>query len=134
MKKNILILGADGMVGRTVFLYLHSLYPHNVWGTTRKKEKISKNKLLFNVQSYQKDFEKINKKLRNIEYVINCIGVLKNYQSTTELISSNALFPHLLEDLAKNKSFKLIHISTDAVFHPLSGTVNESSSPSPSDY
>jgi dTDP-4-dehydrorhamnose reductase len=134
MNKNILVLGSDGMVGRTVFLYLHSLYPQHVWGTTRKKEKLSGNKLFFSIDNYQNDFAAVYKITKKIDYVINCIGLLKNYKSISELIYSNSLFPHILEDLAKKRNFRLIHISTDAVFSPLSGKVSESSPLSPSDY
>ncbi len=133
MKKDILILGADGMVGRTVFKYLTSLFPETVWGTTRNRKDTTKEKLFLEAQTYQKDFAKIVNHLKKLDYVINCTATLNTAQSIKNQIYVNGLFPHLLEELAEKNNCKLIHISTDAVFSPLSGKVIESSYPSPVD-
>jgi len=133
MNKNILILGSDGMLGRTIFLYLDSLFPENIWGTTRKKKNQTKKIFFFNAETYQKDFLLIKKNLKKLDYIINCIGILKKDYDKQELVYVNALFPHLLEKLAEKNNFKLIHISTDAVFSPLSEKVSESSPVGPID-
>ncbi len=133
MKKNILVLGADGMVGRAVFLYLTTVFPNHVWGTTSKKEKTTKQKIYSTVENFERDFKTITKQIPDIAYIINCIGLLNNTTSRTDLITVNALFPHELEGLAEKNNCKLIHISTDAVFSTLSGKVIESSPPSPVD-
>ncbi len=134
MNKNIIILGSDGMVGRTVFLYLSSLFPQHVWGTTRNKKGRANNMFFLTAENYQKDFSVILRKVKKLDYVINCIGILKNTHPREELIHVNAIFPHLLEKLAEENNFRLIHISTDAVFPPLSRKVDESSPVGPIDY
>lgn len=131
MKKNILILGSEGMVGRTIFRYLSSLQQHHVWGTTRKEN--TQNLLHFTVENYNDDFKHIKKRIKKIDYIINCIGVFNNFKSKKDLITINSLFPHLLEEISEKNNCKLIHISTDAVFSPLSGEVNEITPLSPND-
>jgi dTDP-4-dehydrorhamnose reductase len=132
MKKNILILGSDGMVGRTVFLYLHSLYPNNVWGTTRSKKKHPRFFFL-SVEKFSKDYLRIQNQLKHIDYIINCIGIIDNQADINNLITVNALFPHHLEKIAEKYKTKLIHISTNGVFSPFADIVDESTLPSPSD-
>lgn len=132
MNKNILVLGSDGMVGRTAFLYLFSLYPNTVWGTTRKTENTNKRTLFLSVENADRDFKRITSRIKKIDYIINCIGIFKN-ASKNKLITTNALFPHQLEEIAEKNKCKLIHISTDSVFAPLSGIVNESTPTSPND-
>jgi dTDP-4-dehydrorhamnose reductase len=132
MNKNILVLGADGMVGRTVFLYLQSLYPQHVWGTTRKGKKHSQ-VFSLTVENFLKDYLHIKNKLKHIDYIINCIGIIDKRAEINNLITVNALFPHTLEKMAEKYKSKLIHISTNGVFSPLADIVDESTLPSPSD-
>ncbi len=133
MKKNILILGSDGMVGRVVFEYLYSLYPDNVWGTTRKTIKSNKRVLSYTVENSDRNFKHIKNHLKKIDYIINCIALLKNVTDKNELITTNALFPHQLEIIAELYKSKLIHISTDGVFSPQAGIVDEVTIPGPPD-
>lgn len=133
MNKNILILGSDGMVGRTIFLSLQSIYPGHVWGTTRNKKNIAKQKLFLAAETHQKDLTIILRRLKKIDYVINCIALLNPSLSLKDAIYTNAFFPHLLEEEAEKNNFRLIHLSTDAVFSPDCGEVTEVSPPSPTD-
>jgi dTDP-4-dehydrorhamnose reductase len=129
----VVVLGAKGMVGREVFKYLSQASEINVYGTTRKKNNQADNLLFFDAISGEKDFIKIFTKIKRIDYIINCIGILNETNSISELIYSNSLFPHLLEEISVKHKSKLIHISTDAVFAPLSGAVTELTLPSPID-
>lgn len=131
MEKNILILGSEGMLGNTVYLYLTKTFAGSIFGTSRKKTN-SKGFYYLEVKSVEKDFNQIIKKICHIEYVINCIGVLKN-SSLDELFFVNTDFPKKLSKLSKKYNFKLIHVSTDAVFSENAGTVTESDIPNPSD-
>lgn len=124
--QTILVLGATGFVGQTVFSYLAA--HHMTFGTARqaKGSKI----FAFDTASWNKDFHLILKKLKSVSLVINCIGIYT--APTTEAYTQiNALFPHQLEMLSKQYSFRLIHISTDAVFGNLQGKVTESTTPIP---
>ena len=126
----ILILGANGMLGRTVFNYFLSKYPEITWGTVRNKPTDK----TFNYDVYEDNLvEKIIRQLDGVDYVINCIGILRSEIAVKEQIFINSYFPHLLEDLAEKNNFSLIHISTDAVFAPDVKKVNEDSYSLPTD-
>lgn len=129
----VLILGCEGLVGKTVFEYLHSIHKDSTFGTTRSLESIKKNVLYFDAYSYESSFKKIYMLTKKIDFVINCIGVLKNYERIDDLIYINSLFPQNLLKLSQKYKFKIIHISTNAVFSNTSGTVDENSEPSPND-
>ena len=63
--------------------------------------------------------------------IINCIGITKdkinnkNSQNLVNTIEINSKFPHILSDIARKYSSRIIHISTDAVFAKNSGRVYE---------
>lgn len=122
----ILILGATGLVGQTVFSLLTKSY--KVWGTSRDTK--SPFLFQFNCRSAEKDVAKIFKKIGHIDYVINCIGVYKN-TVLQDLIYINSYFPHVLENLAAEYKFRLFHISSDAVFGKMAGVVDETVQPIP---
>ena len=130
----ILIVGSSGMVGKVIFKYLQSHFPNETFGTSRNKEELDENIFYLNVETCETDLKIIKKNIGQITYIINCIGVLRDYKSFKELILANALLPHTLETFAKDNSCFLIHISTDAVFSPFAGNVNESSEVSPVDF
>lgn len=127
----ILILGAKGMLGRTLFKYFKSLLPNTTWGTHKNGE--SKNVFSFDANNHKKDFKNLINKINKINYVINCIGITDNKKSLKDLVFVNSIFPHILGEYAKKYKFKLIHVSSDAVFSKLSGKVNEKNKPSPED-
>ena len=129
---HILVLGINGMVGSTVFRYLKKQPKLIIHGTIRNKTTSKNNIFLFDAKSNIEKLKKIivNKK---IDYIINCIGVNDKAEQIEKLTYVNALFPHLLENLAKESKIKIIHISTDAVFKELTQTVTESSQTSPED-
>jgi dTDP-4-dehydrorhamnose reductase len=66
--------------------------------------------------------------IRDFDYVINCIGVLKESVNETDpaairkAITVNALFPHFLAEVAHSAGARVIHISTDGVFSGASAT------------
>lgn len=129
-QKNILVMGSDGMVGHTVYQYLLTYLPQNIWGTTRNKTRLSPHVYYLSVETFQEDFTKILKKIEKIDYIINCIALLEE-SAGEELLTVNENFPNQLEKLCLENNIALIHISTDAVFDPLSTIVDESSRPTP---
>lgn len=129
--RKILVLGGSGMLGRAVYTYLSSVFPQQVWMTTREK---GKSGFHLEVKSVEIDLKKIIMQLNNIDYIINCIGALNN-SPITDLTAVNAQFPHKLAQLSENSAIKILHISTDAVFSASSGGVSEKSEAIPdSDY
>lgn len=126
---HILIMGAEGMLGRAVYHYLKLNYPNSVWGTTSNS--YNRSFLKFRVERQSKDFRIIFKKIKKIDYVINCIAIINQKDPIENLIRVNGLFPHFLENEASKLEFKLIHVSSDGVFSHLCGKVSENSKPNP---
>jgi len=125
MKKSpkILILGATGMLGHTVYKYLKNIFKNSVLGTSRNN---------FDCYNYQQALPELFS-THNPKYIINCIGILRKSSSSKDMLFINGEFPHILFKYSKKYSFNIIHVSTDAVFRKTSGLVNEDSKASPND-
>ena len=135
---NILILGATGLIGSS--LYAHLSHKHNVFGTYNDKKKIKKIKYTKHKFFH---FDALNiKKLTNLidktnpKIVINCIGVTKHIKgvSKKKILAINSKFPHHAKDISNYRSAKFIQISTDCVFNGKKGNYNENSKPNASDF
>ena len=134
---NILVLGANGMLGKMISLYLKSNNELNVFVTARDKSAfIEKNfeKKFTNFQlsdNYSDNLKKIVDS--NIDLIVNCIGVIKpkidekNPNSIKETILTNSYFPLELQNLALENQIKYIQIGTDCVFSGNDGSYTESS-------
>ena len=132
MKNNhpqILVLGATGMLGRTVYKYLSKLYGKNIVGTSRKKNNDAFRYFNFKTSS---DLTLMLQD-QKFDFVINCIGALKG-EPTKNLKLLNHALPKKLEEIGKTNKFEIIHISTDAVFPANAGVVYENSKRNPQDY
>jgi dTDP-4-dehydrorhamnose reductase len=128
----ILVLGMQGMLGRTVYRFIQSVYPHTTYGTIRNTK--SNDKYLFSFEANNPEtLNSIIKKVGKVDYIINCIGVNRPFTNISELITINALFPHQLEKIAELNNSLLLHISSDAVFTQTSKTVFEDTLPGPAD-
>ena len=126
VKKKILILGADGMLGRTIYLYLKKHNELKVSATSRKNKK-----LIFLEAKNPNSFKKI---LKENDYVINCIGINDvTRENINESVYINSEFPKIIDKLAEKFDFKFINVSSDAVFNPMTGKVTENSKPNPKD-
>lgn len=114
--KNILVLGGSGMLGSMVASYLIKTNYH-ITVTLSKPKQLSydphhilyKNYLksnLLNTDSY--------------DYVINCVGAIKQKHYTTEeFYYLNSIFPQNLSLQCKKDGNKLIHYSSDCIFSGL---------------
>lgn len=119
IKKKILILGANGLLGNRFYINLLKNNKFKVFGTCRKKNFFLKkdNLIKFDLK-HQESIKKILKKIKP-NYVINCIGITNkkiNFTKYSDIIKTNSLFPHYLDELSIRYNFKFIHISTDCVF------------------
>lgn len=136
-KKNekILILGATGMLGNTLFTQLSLEKSLDVYGTVRS---IKKAKSWFSEIQTGKLYDEIRVEkfdsVRNIlektkpDVVINCIGIVKQSplaENTALQIYTNALLPHKIADACKEIHSRLIHFSTDCVFSGKKGNYVE---------
>lgn len=126
----ILVLGATGMLGSTVFNLLSTNSLHQVWGTVRNANNLSyfdtetHDYLLSNIDVLNHD--SLVNVLSHVQpdVVINCIGLIKQFSDANDPLSAlpiNALFPHRLANLCALTKARLIHISTDCVFNGRKG-------------
>lgn len=138
MNDRILVLGANGMLGGSLFRYFSSDAQFNVLGTTRSSTSMQalKHQGFENIV-IDVDADNINSIARVIEefkpnYVLNCIGIIKQLPAANNYIQSlkiNALLPHELAKLCTKFHSKLIHFSTDCVFSGNKGSYTEDDLP-----
>lgn len=125
MPKRILVLGANGMLGGSIFRYLSSLIVYQVKGTVRLKTASQS----LAQQGFDNVISGIDvialEKLETIlldfrpDFIINCVGVIKQLEASKDPITSinlNSLLPHRLALLSNKYNSRLIHFSTDCVF------------------
>lgn len=122
---DILILGAGGMTGHLISIYLQEK-GHNVIGFSKKPLQYCDY-----VIGDALDSNRVKKVVTVKEYdaVVNCIGVLNDYvdKKPKDGIYLNSYLPHYLVDCLKEKTTKLIQISTDCVFYGDRGGYEEGS-------
>lgn len=111
---NVLVLGAGGMAGHVISLYLRDT-GFSV-DTLSAHKTLDDQTTLLDVTS-KHEFEEF---LNHHEYdvIVNCIGLLVKQSEDRKDIASyiNAYLPHFLENKYKESKTKIIHLSTDCVF------------------
>jgi dTDP-4-dehydrorhamnose reductase len=119
----ILVLGANGMLGSMVYFYFKNYTSYNVSGTFNKNKIYSKFKK-FNALSFIQGDKNHTILVKNYDYIINCIGLIKpdTINNTEQAILINSLFPHYLSKQVSPMT-KIIQINTDCVY---SGNQNKS--------
>ncbi len=134
----VIVLGADGMLGHKMFQYLHEYLPQTV-GTLHSKpeglvhsfiKQYPENMFIHNIDAMQDGplFNELNR--IKPDYIINCIGIIKQLSASKESIPSitlNSLLPHKLAQWSAKWGGKLIHFSTDCVFSGKTGGYDENS-------
>jgi dTDP-4-dehydrorhamnose reductase len=127
----VLILGASGMLGNAV-LNEFSNFQGELIATTRAGKSVT-------AESGVKflDFDAATDDLETkfpmlVEYVINCIGIIKPYindsdaEQTATALEINGAFPNRLEAWASKRGARVIQIATDCVFSGSKGNYLES--------
>jgi dTDP-4-dehydrorhamnose reductase len=117
---NIAIIGTQGMLGSAVCRYLseknYRILEVNSSGITQSNNQVTK----FDIA--QDDLDKLEKDLSNIDFVVNCAGLIKhkidenNLTSINDLIKINSLFPFELSKLSHKLNFKIIQPATDCAY------------------
>lgn len=135
MKEKVLILGASGMLGHTLFKYFSRQKDFVTAGTARSKSRLGAyytNEELSriyegvdgdNIDSFVDVFGKFRP-----DIVINCIGIIKQLKEGKDpfvCLNINALLPHKLVRLASLARARMIQISTDCVFDGKKGGYTE---------
>ena len=100
----IAIIGTQGMVGSAVCRYLseknYQILEINSSGKTQSSNPVTQFDIVVN------EIEKLENNLKNIDFVINCAGVIKHKidknstESLNNLIRINSLFPIQLTNLS----------------------------------
>lgn len=122
-----LVLGATGMAGHTISIYLHE-QGHDVTAFSKSPFPYCKN---INGDAMDKAFVISMLKEGNYDVVINCIGVLNKDcdRDPSKAVYLNSYLPHLLADALSETNTKFIHMSTDCVFSGKKGSYSEDSFP-----
>lgn len=122
-----LILGATGMAGHTISIYLQEK-GHDVTTVSKNPFPYCKN---INGNALDRKFIVSILKEGNYDVVINCIGVLNKDcdKEPSKAIYLNSYLPHLISDTLRETKTKFIHMSTDCVFSGKSGSYTENSFP-----
>lgn len=121
----ILILGATGMAGHTILIYLKEA-GHEVTAFSRREFKYCDN-----INGEITDFYFLKNVIEegNYDAIINAIGILnKDAENNKSLaILLNSYLPHFLSDITKNMKTRIVHMSTDCVFSGKTGHYAETS-------
>jgi len=132
----IVVLGVTGMLGHKMFQRLGERF-ESVTGFAYENVKqppFDKVTLFQGVDVIAgvdvSDFQILEKHLADIEpdYIINCVGIVKQRDAATAYIPSielNALLPHKLAAFAQKWGGRVIHFSTDCVFDGARGGYTE---------
>lgn len=120
-----LVLGASGMAGHMVSIYLKE-QGHSVLGFTRRKVSF--------VPTITGDANN-RRFLRSLidsgafDAVINCIGILNQSaeQNKSSAVFLNSYLPHFLAEITSETATQVIHMSTDCVFSGKTGNYTENS-------
>jgi dTDP-4-dehydrorhamnose reductase len=135
------VLGGSGMLGHQLCRVLSARV--ETWAAFRGDPLryepyriISQERTLGGV--FAEDLAGINETLGTVrpDVVINCIGIVKQRDEAKHAIPSilvNALFPHQLADLCRERDIRLVQMSTDCVFSGLRGKYTEADMPDPVD-
>jgi dTDP-4-dehydrorhamnose reductase len=118
------VLGAAGMAGHTISMYLEE-QGHDVVGFDMAKA--------FHIKTFMtgdaRDTAKIAQVIKEGQFdaVINCIGILNQFAEEKKALAAylNAYFPHFLADVTSDMKTMVVHMSTDCVFSGKKGAYSE---------
>lgn len=123
-----LVLGATGMAGHVISLYLCE-QGYEVWGYSRREAEFLKKSLTGDAL----DTDTIESALAKSrpDVVVNCIALLNSDcdRRPDLAIYLNSYLPHWLERVTADSEMRLFHISSDGVFAGNGGPYDEFSVP-----
>ena len=130
----ILVLGASGMIGHTMFRVLAQRAGWRVFGSVRtgQYQGIAPGIVLSGNDLCNPDHLSRLFLQAQPEVVVNCAGLTKHLHEGNQPIPAifmNALLPHRLQELCAIVGARLIHVSTDCVFSGSGGNYRESDVP-----
>ena len=137
----VLVLGGSGMLGHRLWQTLDGRF--DTYATVRKPPDglectgmPGRGRMIAGVAA--EDFGTVSKAVESVrpQVVVNCIGIVKQAEAARDPVASisvNSLFPQRLARECRERSIRLIHISTDCVFSGRKGGYTESDPPDPED-
>lgn len=124
---NYLVLGAGGMAGHVISIYLQEK-GENVIGLARRKLSY-----VTTVVEDATNFQAVSRLLdnNNFDIIINCVGILNKSAeyNIDSAILINSYLPHFLEKKTANSGTRVFHMSTDCVFSGKTGQYTEQDIP-----
>ncbi len=137
----ILIVGATGMIGHTLWMGLSLNHDVSVIIRKDKKQlpnipKIENTQIFDNIDVL--DFDNVDHVISIIkpDVVFNCIGIVKQLEISSNhqvCIALNSLFPHQLAQACARSNSRMIQFSSDCVFDGEKGMYVESDTPNATD-
>ena len=111
----IAIIGTQGMLGSAVCRYLsektYQILEINSSGKTQSSNPVTQFDIAVN------EIENLESNLKDIDFVVNCAGLIKHKidinstESLNNLIRINSLFPIQLTNLSHKLNFKVIQVA-----------------------
>ncbi len=138
---NVLVLGADGMLGHQLVRGLVAAN-HEVVAVTRRvpmpltREALEGARIVTGVDVRILDTIVGAVGGARPAAVLNCIGIVKQRTEAKDALESirvNSVFPHALASLCATVGARLVHLSTDCVFSGRAGNYTEDDLPDPID-
>lgn len=138
----VLVIGASGMLGRTVYAVLSEHRELQVCGTLRSDQarrqfsKEAQSKLITGIDALDVDALAQCLAEQRPDAVINCVGLVKQHAEANDPLRAlpiNALLPHRLARLCALVGARLVHVSTDCVFRGDRGFYTEADIPDATD-
>ena len=133
-KQRVLVLGATGMLGSTVFRFFSSDENYDTYGTLRSTAGLENflpklcDNLITNIRfDSEADLISLFTQIKP-DVVINCVGIIKQKPAAYDYLESlniNATLPHRLKKYCALINARLIHFSTDCVFSGQKGNYTE---------
>jgi dTDP-4-dehydrorhamnose reductase len=139
MTMRVLIVGATGMMGHILFDAARRQPGLEVYAAVRRPDERARSFLQIDAgRMFACDLLKdIDPALYCApDVVVNCAGVVRHLHfkySMADLITINALAPHLLAEYCDRRGARLIQLSTDCVFSGRRGNYSENDLPDPPD-
>lgn len=124
-EKRILVLGASGMLGHVVALYLRE--EGYIVDTVVNSGFYDDRSYQINLMDKNKFELFLEERKQEYDYIINAVGILVQLSDDRKDLASyiNAYLPHQLEYFFKASTTKIIHYSTDCVFSGKNGPYSE---------
>jgi dTDP-4-dehydrorhamnose reductase len=134
----ILVLGGEGMLGHKMFQTLLDRYPDTACTVARSLDEpfyrrvslFRQGRAIDRVDAMDLPALEWTLRAEKPEFIVNCIGVIKQRgeaKSAIPSITLNSLLPHKLAETAAGWGGRVIHFSTDCVFSGKRGRYAEDS-------